>query len=133
MNLAMKDYPVTDEVFFTDDPYVIKYFVAGQCNALAWEIHKLTGWQLGLISDEPAGQPDYYGHLFTVDPTGMIVDIRGRMHLKNFKEFWPMFPYLHLFDSAESYELEMMLWVNDIHYTSDPLAKQWASYIVNLL
>lgn len=122
-----------DEMYFTDDPFVIKYFVSGQCNALAWEIHKLKGWQLGLVSDEPAGQPDYLGHLFVVDPTAMIVDIRGRMHLPNFKEFWPMLPFIHLFESVESFELEMLLWENDIHYTKDGFAREWARYIVDIL
>lgn len=133
MNLIMKDYPATDEVWFTDDPYVIKYFTQGQCNALAWEIHKLTGWQLGLLSDEPAGNPDYAGHLFVVDPTAMIVDIRGRMHLNNFKSFWSYLPYIHLFETVESFELEMLLWENETHYTSDKLAREWAIYIVDIL
>lgn len=132
-NPIMTDWPITDEVWFTDDPYVIKYFTQGQCNALAWEIHKLTGWEIGLLSDEKVGQPDYAGHLFVIDPSGLIIDIRGRMHLANFKEFWPMLPYVHVFDSPESFELEMMLWENDIHYTADPEARLWASYIVDVL
>jgi hypothetical protein len=133
-DFSLLDYAVSDEVFFTADPYVIKYFTKGQCNALAWEIYKLTGWQLGMLSDIPVGtDPDYFGHLFVVDPTAMVVDIRGRMHLSNFKEFWPMLPFIHLFESAESYELEMMLWENDTHYTADTYAREWAEYIVDVL
>lgn len=132
-NPILVDWPIDDEVWFTDDPHIIHYFTVGQCNALAWEIHKLTGWEIGLLSDDVISQPDYYGHLFIIDPTGLIIDIRGRMHMKNFRKFWPTLPYVHVFASTEAYELEMLLWENDIHYTSDPLAKEWARYIVDTL
>lgn len=133
MNPIITDWPVDDEVWFTSDPHTIRYFTQGQCNALAWEIHKLTGWQLGLLSDEPAGNPDYAGHLFVLDNNGLAIDIRGRMHMKDFKEFWPMLPYVHIFESSEAFELEMMLWENDIHYTADEDAREWAFHIVDIL
>ena len=132
--MTLMDYPVTSEVYFTDDRSVIRYFTQGQCNALAWEIHKLTGWQLGVLSDAPIDEdPNYLGHLFIVDPHAMIVDIRGRVHLDTFKSFWPSLTFIHLFESASAYEQEMMLWENDIHYTRDADAKYWAGYIVDIL
>lgn len=133
MNPILTDWPVDDEVWFTDDPHTIRYFTQGQCNALAWEIYKLTGWQIGMLSDEPAGNPDYAGHLFVVDHNGFAVDIRGRMSMENFRDFWPTLWHVHMFEKIEDFELEMMLWENDIHYTMDADARDWAFYIVDIL
>jgi len=133
VNPIMADWPVAEEVAFTSDSEVIKYFTQGQCNALAFELWKLTDWNLGLVSDEPAGNPDYSGHIFVIDQNAMVIDIRGRKTMDNFRKKWPFLPHFYLFRDIESFELEMMLWENDIHYTRDRYARRWAKYIVDIL
>lgn len=122
-----------DQIRFTKDEDVIEYFTQGQCNALAWEVHKLTGYSLGLYTDEPVGQPDYGGHAFVYTSDGLILDIRGIQTFDEFKEDWPWLSYVHRFMTAADYELEMVLWENRIHYTRDRRAKRWARLIVDML
>jgi hypothetical protein len=118
---------------FTEDQDVIDYFTQGQCNALAWEIHKLTGFSLGLYTDAPVGQIDYSGHAFLYTSDGLILDIRGIQEFDVFKKDWYWLHTVHRFLRSEDYELEMALWENKIHYTRDKYAKKWAKYIVSLL
>jgi hypothetical protein len=116
---------------FTNDWETVKYFTQGQCHALAWEIHKLTKWDLAILSDDLINTPDYAGHAFIVRPNGMAVDIRGVQFMWSFRKDWPSLKHLYVFRSAKEYKKEMTLWVSDIAYNRDPRAKDWAKYIVN--
>lgn len=118
---------------FTDDAEILEYFSEGQCNALAWEIHKLTGWTLALVSDMPVGSPDYCGHAFVIDSDARAVDIKGRRLLSSLRKDWDFCLHLHRFMSLAEYEREMTLWDNVIHYTKDKKAKLWARHIVDTL
>jgi hypothetical protein len=126
--LILEDY-----VTFTDDADVIEYFTHGQCNALAWEIHKLTGWTIALVSDLPAGSEDYMGHAFVIDSDGFAIDIEGKRPLDEIREQWDFLPCIHRFFTLHEYEVEMVPWDNDIHYTKDKEAKLWAKLIVDML
>ena len=127
------NWPETRDTVFTSDRITIRYFTQGQCNALAYEIWKLTGWDLGLLSDLPVGDIDLMGHLFVVHPNGKIVDIRGRMGLLDFRRFWPSLPLMHIFPSIEDFRAEMEFWENTPQYDQDPDAARWAKYIVDTL
>jgi hypothetical protein len=118
---------------FTNDQSVIAYFTEGQCNALAYELHKLTGWSLAIISDAPVGQRDYGGHAFVFDSDAQVIDIRGRQPLDVFWKDWTFLPLIHRFHTRKEYEYEMQLWENNIPYTRDREAKQWARLIVDML
>ncbi len=118
---------------FTDDQSVIEYFTEGQCNALAWELHKLTGWTLAIISDYPVGQEDYAGHAFVIDSDAYAIDIRGKQHLDDFWRHWRFLTHIYRFHTSKEYEKEMVLWHNKIHYTKDREAKMWARLIVDML
>lgn len=124
---------IDTSIKFTEDQDVIDYFTQGQCNALAWEIHKLTDFSLGIYTDAPAGDPDYGGHAFVYTSDGLVLDIRGVQEFDVFSQDWPWLSYVHRFMKSSDYELEMTLWSNTIHYTKDKYAKQWAKYIVSLL
>jgi hypothetical protein len=123
------------QLTFTDDEDVIAYFTEGQCNALAYEIHLLTGWTLALISDLPARSEDYCGHVFIIDSDGLAVDIEGIENLATFREKdkWSWMPYIYRFFSLSEFQMEMGPWDNQIHYTRDKEAKKWARIIVDIL
>ncbi len=120
-------------ISFGADQDTIEYFTLGQCNALAYELHKLTDWSLVIISDAPVGQEDYGGHAFVMDSDANAVDIRGRQDLDTFWKDWTFFSHTHRFINLKEYEQEMILWENKIHYQRDRRAKQWARLIVDML
>lgn len=121
------------ELKFTEDESVIAYFTEGQCNALAYELHKLTRFTLAIISDYPVGQDDYGGHAFLIDSDAHAIDIRGRQPIDDFWKDWTYFSHIHRFHTLKEYEKEMSLWDNKIHYTKDREAKRWAKLIVDIL
>ena len=118
---------------FTDDRRVIRYFTQGQCNALAYEIYKLKEWTLAVVSDEPVGTDDYFGHVFIIDSDGFAIDINGRRPVDELRSEWPMMPLIHRFFDLAEFEHEMLCWENDTPYNKDPEAKLWARYIVDTL
>lgn len=121
-------------MIFTQDQDVIDDFTLGNCNALAWEIHKLTNWSLVIASTEPIKSGNYGGHAFVMDSDAMAVDIMGRRELDKLLDYWYFCPYLHRFHTRQDYEKEMRLhWDNHIHYTRNRRAKQWAKIIVDAL
>lgn len=127
-------WATADEVMdFEADESAIEYFTHGQCGALAYEIHQLTGWSLGLISDQPVGSPDYMGHLFVFDSDGLVVDIKGRRTLDEVRDEWYFCPYVHRFFSLKEFEYEMLEWDMKIRYDKDKLARRWARYIADIL
>jgi hypothetical protein len=126
-------FAVEDSFLFTADEDIIQYFTEGQCNALAFQLHKLTGWTLALLSDEPVGSEDYMGHVFVIDSYGYAIDIEGRRPLQELLDRWDYCPLLYRFFNLQEFELEMALWDNKIHYTRDREAKWWAKYIVDML
>ena|SRR6187551_2916712 len=127
------NWPETRDVVFTSDRKTVHYFTRGQCNALAYEIWKLTGWPIGQLSDLPPGNVDLFGHFFVVHPNGKFVDIRGRMDEYEFIQFWPTLKIKHIFPNIKAFRQEMKLWVNDTPYDRDPHAARWARYIVDTL
>lgn len=118
---------------FTESNYTVKYFTQGQCHALAWEVHKLTKWDLAIISDGLVGSPDYAGHAFIINKAGMAVDIRGVQTVEDFRKDWPTLEYFYRFRSPKEYKKEMELWEGAIAFNKDAYAKQWAKYIVELV
>jgi hypothetical protein len=122
----------SEEVEFVQDQDIIDYFTLGKCNALAWEIHKLTGWSLAIVSDLPIKNGDYGGHAFVFDSDAMAVDIMGRRHLDKLLDYWNFCPYITRFHTTKDYEKEMRInWDGD--YTKDRKAKYWAKIIVEML
>lgn len=127
-------WATTDEVIdFGADEETIAYFTQSQCHALAYEIHKLQGWTIGLISDQPAGSPDYMGHLFVFDSDAMVIDIKGRRSLDDLKDEWYFCPHIHRFFSLAEFKSEMRDWDMHPRYDRDKHAKEWAKYIVDIL
>ena len=128
-----KDSIGQPEVTFTDDEEVISYFSEGQCGALAWELHKLTGWTLAMISSSPVGSPNYTGHVFVMDSEGMVIDIKGRRHLEEVQDEWYMCGYTHRFFTAKEFEYELNGWEMSPRFDRDREAKQWARRIMREL
>jgi hypothetical protein len=122
-----------DEMTFTDDEDAIDYFTTGACQSLAYEIHKLTGWTLAMLSSSPAGSPDYYAHVFVIDSEGMVIDIAGRRKLEDVRNEWPICSYLHRFWDLKEFEYEMHGWELTIRFDRNKRAKVWARTIVDLL
>lgn len=129
-------------ITFDADQETVEYFIYGQCNALAWEIHKLTGWDLILVSDDLAGTPDYLGHIAVINDSDEVVDIEGVKDLDAFMLRWRdvVTPYrtfhlenFHRFRSRKEFQKEMLSWENDIPYNRDPFAKFWAGIIVDTI
>lgn len=118
---------------FTDDEDVISYFVNGQCHALAYELHKITGWTLALISDQPVGSPDYMGHIFNIDSDGMAIDIKGRREIEELKDEWHFCKHLHRFWDLKEFEYEMLEWDMRPRFDKDKEAKKWAKIIIDML
>src|SRR3546814_20195677 len=62
-------------------------FLDGKCFALAYAIHRLTGWtiegkieRLGLdptLDIDPASAPEYAAHFWILAPNGRAVDVNG--------------------------------------------------------
>ncbi len=129
----MHSFIISDEeVTFTEDTDTIEYFTLGECNSLAWEIHKLTGWSLAIVSDLPIKNNDYGGHAFVFDSEGMAIDIMGRRSLSKLQDYWNFCPYLQRFHTAKDYQKEMAKsWDNN--YSRNRRAKQWAKIIVDVL
>jgi hypothetical protein len=135
------DYFPSDEPVlgksFTQDSEVIKYFTAGQCNALAWEIFKRKrdeGYMLAMLSDDKVGTREYMGHLFVVDADQEIaIDIQGAVPLDDMFDAWPNLGHFHVFRSTASFRKEMKQWRNDTPYNRDPEAAYWADVIVDKL
>lgn len=121
------------DFLFNFDEDIQSYFVEGQCGALAYELHKLRGWSLGLISDHPVGSQDYMGHLFVFDSEAMVIDIRGRRTLDEVKEEWYFCPYVHRFFSLQEFEHEMQGWDMNIRHDRDRKAKYWSKVILQEL
>ncbi len=120
-------------VSFTDDEEVLHYFLEGQCHALAYELHKLTGWSLVLLSSSPVGSPDYMGHMFVMDSDAYVIDIRGRRQLQEVQEEWYFCSHLHRFFSLKEFEEEMLGWDYLTRFDKDKEAKFWAREIVDIL
>jgi hypothetical protein len=114
---------------FTDDEEIINYFSEGQCGALAYELHKLTGWTLAMVSSSPAGSPDYTGHLFVMDSEGMVIDIKGRRTLEAVQDEWYMCGYVHRFFTLKEFEYELIEWEMSPRFDRDSKARQWARHI----
>jgi len=122
-----------DTLTFTDDEDVIAYFTEGQCPALAYEIHKLTGWTIAMISDNPAGSPDYMAHVFVMDSDAMAIDIRGRRSLDVMKDEWYFCAHVHRFFDLKEFEYEMRDWDLRPQFDRDRHAQLWAKQIVDML
>lgn len=125
----------TDAMTFTDDPSIIKYFTNGQCNALAWELHKLTYWNLGIFGDYYISDDGDYdlAHAVVVDPYGNIVDITGRNDFDTIAKKWHFLPHFKEFTDPGDYRKHMQVWENDVPYNRDYKARKWARKIVNML
>lgn len=115
---------------FTDDPEVIEYFTVGQCGALAYELHKLTGWTLVLLSTLPVGDRGLTGHVFVIDSDGMAIDIKGKRTIDEIKEDWDFCHYLHRFWDLKDFKKEMDGWYFSPRYDRDKEAKYWAKFIL---
>ena len=126
-------WETAERIVFTDDADTISYFTEGQCGALAYEIHVLTGFSIGLISSLPVGSEDYMGHLFVFNSDGMAIDIEGVRTLDELKDDWYFCPYVHRFFSLAEFEYEMLDWDMPFSFYKDKDAKRWAKYIVDLL
>jgi hypothetical protein len=118
---------------FTTDLDIIHYFSQSQCYALAYELHKLTGWSLVLISSEPAGSPDYSGHVFVVDSDGFAIDIKGKRTIEEVRSEWYFCTYTHRFFTLKEYIKEIQGWSSFVAYNKDREAKKWAKHIVKIL
>jgi hypothetical protein len=118
---------------FTDDEDVITYFTLGQCGALAYEIHKLTGWTTALLSNLPVGDPSLSGHVFNIDSDGMAIDIKGKRTLEAIKEDWDFCQHLYRFWDMKDFRKEMDTWLFSPRFDKDKEAKLWAKKIVDLL
>jgi hypothetical protein len=124
----------SDEIVsFTDDKDVQSYFLEGQCPALAYEIHKLTGLTIAMLSDEPVGSPDYLAHVFIMDSNGLVIDIKGRRTLQDVRNEWYFCKYLHRFWNLKDFEYEMLDWDLTTRFDKDLKAKKWAKIIVDIL
>jgi hypothetical protein len=124
----------SSEVTFTEDEDVISYFTEKWCNALAWELHKLTGWSLVIVSDLPLKDDNYGGHAFLMDSDGLAVDIMGRRNLGLLQDYWDFCPFITRFHTAEDYQREIeRSWDNAGSYMRNRKAKMWAKSIVDLL
>lgn len=123
------------EMSFTDDEEVITYFTEGACNALAWELHKLTGWSLAILSDRPIKDGNYGGHAFIINSEGLAIDIKGVRTLEDIRDDWYFCGYLTRFFTADDYAKEMSKhWdSHGPHYTKDREAKLWAKKILDML
>ena len=118
---------------FEADQDDISYFTQGACPNLAYEIHKLTGWTLAMVSSQPAGSPDYLAHVFIIDSEGMAIDIKGRRLVSEIQDEWWFAAYLHRFWSTMEFEDEMIPWYLNPVLGRDRRAKQWARKIVDIL
>lgn len=119
--------------FFDFDGDIVSYFTEGQCMALGYELHLLTDWSIVMVSDAPAGSPDYLGHVFVVDSDGLAIDIKGRRPLEDLKRDWFFCSYVTRFLTLDDFRYEMAEWDCNPPYHSDPIAKHWAQLILNLL
>jgi hypothetical protein len=129
----MQSSTYSGETIFTDDEDIQSYFTEGQCPALAYELHKLTGWTLAMISSQPVGSPDYMAHVFVMDSDGMVIDIKGRRTLEDVKDEWYFCSYVHRFFTLKEFEYEMIGWELAVRHHKDPQAKYWARLIVEML
>lgn len=120
-------------VFFDVDSDIVSYFTEGQCMALGYELHLLTEWSIVMVSDAPAGSPDYLGHVFVVDSEGMAIDIKGRRPLAELQQDWWFCKYITRFLTLEDFRKEMSEWDCQPPYYADPLAKEWAQKILEFL
>jgi hypothetical protein len=118
---------------FTDDKEIISYFTQGQCGPLAYEIYKLTGWTLALLSNLPVGDPGLLGHVFVIDSDGMAIDIVGKRTLDQIRTEWDFCNHLHRFWDLKEFEKEMSQWYFNPRYDRDKEAKLWARQIVDML
>ena len=100
---------------------------------MAYEIFKLKPCTLALVSDEPVGTDDYFGHVFVIDSDAYAIDIKGRRTIDELRSEWPMMPLIHRFFDLAEFEHEMLCWENDTPYNKDPKAKLWARRIVDTL
>ena len=128
-----KDSTGQPEMTFTDNEEIISYFWEGQCPALAWELHKLTDWTIGMLSSSPVGSPDYSAHVFVFDSDGLAIDIKGRRSLETLKDEWYFASHLHRFWDDKEFEYEMLEWDMSPRFDRDKQAKLWAKNIVDLL
>ena len=72
-----RDFPVTPGVI---DEAAEEAFMSGQCHALAYEVHKRTGWEIAGLLDV---EKDVF-HLFNITPEGKAVDIMGSVDHKEY-------------------------------------------------
>lgn len=124
---------VSTDIDFEADRETQAYFTEGQCHALAYEVHKLTGWTIAMLSDLPVGSPDYMGHIFNIDSDGMAIDIKGRRSLETLKEEWYFCQHVHRFFAVKDFEYEMLDWDMHPKFDKDKHAKEWAKYIVDII
>ena len=124
----------SDEDIVFDFPEEIEdRFTTGQCPALAYEIHLLTGWTIAMISDKPAGSPDYMAHVFIIDSDGKAIDVKGRRNIEEVKNDWYFCVHLHRFWGLKEFEYEMLDWDLKVRFNKDPVAKEYAKIIVGML
>lgn len=115
------------------DEEIEDYFTHGQCPALAYELHKLTGWTIAMISDKPVGSPDYMAHVFVINSDGMAIDIKGERSIEDIKDEWYFCSHIHRFWNLAEFEYEMLDWDLRIKFNKDSKAKEWAKIIVEHL
>lgn len=118
---------------FEADEDDVEYFTHGACPNLAYEIHKLTGWTLAMVSSSPVGSPDYLGHVFVIDSEGMAIDITGRQPITDIQTNWWFAHFLHRFWDLKEFEHEMRDWELTTRLGRNPRAKEWARKIVDIL
>lgn len=123
----------SQEIVFTDDEDIIAYFTEGQCPALAYEVHMLTGWTIAMVSDQPVGSPDYLAHVFIINSEGMAIDIKGLRTLEDIKDEWSFCTYVHRFWDLKEFAYEMLEWDLRPRFDQDLKAKLWAVKIVDIL
>lgn len=112
------------------------YFTSGACPQLAWEIHKLTGWQLAILSSKKKlfvnGGADvhYLGHVVVIKDN-MIVDIYGQNTLKWHRDEWKNYglKYFHKL-SRSKFSKEIKGWNFPGKLGRNKAAKYWAKKIV---
>ncbi len=123
----------TSPLYFDFEEDVQEYFLSGQCPALAYELHKLTGWSIGMLSNYPVGSPDYLAHIFVFDSEGNAIDIKGRRSLNEIQDEWSFCGYTHRFWDLKEFEYEMLGWFLDTKFDKDSKAKQYAKKIVDII
>lgn len=121
------------DMLFDFDEDIVKRFTNELCPNLAYELHKLTGWTIAMVSSSPKGSIDYMAHVFVINSDGNAVDIVGLRSIEDLKDEWYFAYYFHRFWDLKEFEREMIGWDLSVRFDKDRVAKQYAKQIVELL